>query len=249
MKKLIAGLCSIVVLTGCNDAKAGNEITGLTSSGYEPYEIIDASGKLTGFDIELAEAIASELGYTVKWVDMDFGGIIGALQSGRGDFAIAAITPDEDRAKAVDFTDLYYEQLDASENYAVALQGSATSMSGLENAKVGVQLGTIQESVVNDLQSEYGYKVDARSVLGELIQEVKVGRLDYVVVEKVVAEQFASTNPDLVIFPMTIEDESNAGNAIALPKGSELTVEFNQALQTLQANGTVDALMKKWFAK
>lgn len=242
------GLIGLVLFAGCS-SKSEDKLTVLTSSGYEPYEIIDASGNLTGFDIELAEAIATELGYEIEWIDMDFNGIIGSLQSGRGDFAIAAITPDEDRAKAVDFSELYYEQEEAMENYVITLNGTSTSMNDLEGKKVGVQLGTIQESVVKELEDEYGYSVDARSILSELIQEVKVGRLQYVVVEKVVAEQFANANSDLVIFPFDAITEENAGNAIALPKGSELTAKVNEALAKFKVDGTLDALITKWFQK
>lgn len=248
MKKIILGLLGLVVVAGCS-TKSEDKLTVLTSSGYEPYEIIDASGNLTGFDIELAEAIAKELGYEIEWIDMDFNGIIGSLQSGRGDFAIAAITPDEDRAKAVDFSDYYYEQEEAMENYVIALNGTSTSMDDLDGTKVGVQLGTIQESVVKEVESEFGYTVDARSILSELIQEVKVGRLQYVVVEKVVAEQFANANSDLIIFPFDVSTEESAGNAIALPKGSELTTKVNDAITKFKGDGTLDALIAKWFQK
>jgi len=92
MKKLLTILLAAVLFTGCTQTKTADTLTILTSSGYPPFEMVDTEGKLIGFDIELGEAIAKQMGYKeVKWVDMDFDGIIGDLNSptGTGDMSLA----------------------------------------------------------------------------------------------------------------------------------------------------------------
>ncbi|HCF29759.1 MAG TPA: polar amino acid ABC transporter permease, partial [Cyanobacteria bacterium UBA11049] len=84
----------------------------VTSADYPPYEFRDtATGKdeIIGFDIDIAKRIAEELNFELEIRDTDFNGIIPALQSRRADFAMAGMTPTEERRKNVDFSEIYYE--------------------------------------------------------------------------------------------------------------------------------------------
>jgi len=108
MKKLFGFaliLISSFVLSACASEPS---LTVLTSSGYEPYEMVDESGELIGFDIDLMEAIAEELGVKLVWQDVNFDGILASLQSKTADLAIAGISPTEERALTVDFSNVYY---------------------------------------------------------------------------------------------------------------------------------------------
>ena len=117
----------------------------VTSADYPPYEFRDtATGKneIIGFDIDIAKYITKELGFELEISDTDFNGIIPALQSRRADFAMAGMTPTEERQKNVDFSDIYYE----AKNTIVALKGSKlNSPEDLAGKNVGVQLGSTQE--------------------------------------------------------------------------------------------------------
>ncbi len=248
MKKIILGLVVLlgITLSGC-EAKS-DSIVVLTSSGYEPYEIIDTDGNLTGFDIELMEAIAKEAGVTIEWKDVDFDGIIASLQSGQAEIAIAGISPTEERKAMVDFSDVYYNSDSGLTNFLV-FDGSKniTGLDSLEGLIVGAQLGTVQASLLEAISEEYGFTVDLRNTNTQIVEEINAGRIDVLVVESLISTSILEANPSLskVGFESVLDDTS--GNAIAFAKGSEYTELFNDALKTLIENGTVDSLIEKWF--
>lgn len=81
-------------------------LTMATNAAFEPYEFYDG-GEVVGIDAEMAKAICDKLGYDLKIEDMEFDGIIAAVQSGKADFGAAGMTVTEDRLKNINFTDTY----------------------------------------------------------------------------------------------------------------------------------------------
>lgn len=215
-----------------------------TSADYPPFEYIDTakSDEFIGVDIDIAKAVTEKLGYEFEVRDMDFGGLIQALQSGQVDFVLSAMSATEDRKKNVDFSEIYY----TSKHMIVSKKGSdITSLEDLEGKTVGVQLGSIQETKAKDLTEEVDMKVENRNRIPELIQEIKAGRFDAAIIEDTVAQGFFEKDKELEGF--TVED-ADGGYAIALPKDSELTEEFNKALQEMIDNGELDEIITKWFS-
>lgn len=253
MKKLLMLCLSLVMavsLVGCGDSnKEDKTLTVLTSSGYAPYEELDGDGNLFGFDIDLMEACADILGYEVEWKDMDFDGIIESIKLGKGDVAIAGISPSADRAKVVDFSDAYYAESDDSMNYVITRKDSGiTKTADIKGKKVGVQKGTVQESCANEIVDEYGLKIDARAYNTDLLQDVLNGNLDFMILEKAVAEERVGESSDLTCFRLEAGTDPT-GNAMVFAKGSDLTAEFNKAIKTLKDNGELDKLVKKYFGE
>lgn len=248
MKKLImiAAVLITLTLTGC--AAETEKVTVLTSSGYEPYEMVDTDGNLTGFDIELMEALAAEAGIEIEWKDVAFDGIIASLQSEQYEIAIAGISPSAERALEVDFGDVYYNSEAGLTNYLVFdSSNSYASLDDLDGLTVGAQLGTVQAGLLESISTEYNFTVDLRNSNTQIVEEIKAGRIDVLVVESLVATTITDANSDLakVGFESVLDD--SAGTAIAFMKGSEYTELLNEALKTLQEDGTVDALIAKWF--
>lgn len=214
-----------------------------TSADYKPFEYIDtAKGQdPIGIDIEIVKAITDNLGYELKIRDMDFGGLIAALQNGQVDLVASAMSATDERKKSVDFSDIYY----TSKHVIVSKQGSGiNSVEDLEGKKVGAQLGSIQQDKANELAKDIPFTVDARNRIPELIQEIKVGRMDAAIIEDTSAQGYLNENPDIESF--TIED-TDGGFAIAFPKGSELREKFNKELNAMIENGEVDNIVKKYF--
>jgi polar amino acid transport system substrate-binding protein len=253
---LTCGACLLVnALTGCSSSPqadseesttAGQTLVMGTSADYPPYEFYETAqgdGEPIGFDIDIAKAITEQLGYELEISDMDFNGIIPALQSGRIDFAMAGMTPTEERKEAVDFSSIYY----TAQNTIVAPAGSEyESYADLAGKKVGVQLGTIQETEAKEAAKNIeGLQLEPRNKISELIQEIKAGRLDAAIIEDTVARGYIEANPDLAftVIPSTEE----AGSPIAFPKDSPIAEEFEAALQELKDSGELDELVKKWF--
>jgi polar amino acid transport system substrate-binding protein len=97
-------------LSGGNSATPKQTLRMATDANYPPYGFYQTtgSGESIGFDIDLARAITTKLGYDLQVMPMDFNGVIPALQAKRADFAMAGITPTADRKRNVDFSQTYY---------------------------------------------------------------------------------------------------------------------------------------------
>jgi arginine/lysine/histidine transporter system substrate-binding protein len=252
-KTLLAVLTLVFILSGCVQQNTPETITILTSSGYPPYEMVDEDGNLIGFDIDFGNALGEKLGVEVKWEDMDFDGIIGSLNSNRGTMAIAAMSPDPERD--VDFSVPYYIGAEESPFFILTLaDGGVVDSNDLVGKKVGTQIGTIQESLLNKIESEFSFITDPKQNVSQLVQEVITGRLDFVIIEGPTAREYVLEFPVLTTFELSHPEvtkyiEEVSGVSVALPRGSEWTSKVNEAIEALIADGTMDALIKKWFTE
>lgn len=258
MKKLLSLFISSILLIGLLSAcgAGGEEKSGNgaqkkvlkmgTSADYPPFEYIDTTkgNEIIGFDVDLAKMITKELGYEFEIVDMDFTGLIPALQSGKVDFVLAGMTPTKERKKNVDFSDVYY----VSRNMIVSKKGSGIkTVEDLKGKTVGVQTGSIQEGEAKKIAKKVDMKIESRNRIPELIQEIQSGRFDAAIIEDTVAKGYLKTSGGKLEGHTIPTNEQEAGSAIAFPKGSKLRDEFNKVLQEKMKNGEVDKLIKKWF--
>jgi len=243
LKSLLLVTTTIGLLAGCGGEEKSKKLIMSTNAAYPPFEYIDTAGggEYKGIDIEIAQAITDELGYELEIKDMDFAGLVQSLQSKQADFSMAAMSATEERKKSVDFSDVYY----VANHAVISLKDSGIEEeANLAGKKVAAQLGTIQEDKVLELEESIGLTAETRDKVAELIQELKSNRLDAIMVEDTVAEGYLKLNPDLQSF--TIGD-SESGYAIAFPKDSDLTEEFNKVLKEMIEDGTVDTIVKKYF--
>ncbi|MFC4100567.1 ABC transporter substrate-binding protein/permease [Paenibacillus xanthanilyticus] len=239
----LTGDAGLALAAGESTSDNGKTIIMGTSPDYPPYESVDAKngGEIIGLDIEIAKAITERLGYKLEISGMDFSGLIAALQTQRVDFVMSAMSVTEERKQSIDFSDSYY----AARNTIVALKDSGlTTEDALKGKRVGVQLGSTQEEAV--MKMEGLGEIKKLDKLPNLIQEIKSGRLDAVIVEDAVAAGYTDANPDL-IFTMLEPNPDDLGYAIAFPKGSELTPAFNAELQKMKDSGELQTLVDKWF--
>ncbi|MFB2877337.1 ABC transporter substrate-binding protein/permease [Floridanema aerugineum] len=222
---------------------AGKKLVMVTSADYPPYQFRKTDGgnsEIVGFDIDIAKYIAQKLGYKLEIRDVDFSGIIPALQSGRANFAMSGMTPTAERKKNVAFSDLYYE----AKNTIVSQKTSdLKNPADLAGKKVGVELGTTQEKTAKSLKD---VQVVALNRPGSIIQELKSKRLDAAILEDTVAKGYVANNPELIYEPIPTTSEE-AGSAIAFPKNSPLVNSFNQVLREMKQNGELQKLITKWF--
>jgi arginine/lysine/histidine transporter system substrate-binding protein len=217
-----------------------------TSADYPPFEYIDTakSDDIIGFDVDLAKAIAKELGYEVKVQDIDFNGLIPAIQAGKVDFVLAGMTPTEERKKNVDFSDIYYT---ARHMIVTPKDSGIKAVEDLKGKTVGVQVGSIQEDKAEELKKTVDFKIENRNRIPELVQEMKSGRFDAAIIEDTVAKGFFEKEKDLTGFEIPDASADEAGSAIAFPKDSKLTEDFNRVLNEMKENGELEKLIVKWF--
>lgn len=257
MKKfilLVAALIAMLVLAACGSTSENEETTTNeggesktlvmgTSADFPPFESIDESGEIIGFDIDLAKAIAAELGYEIEIKDMKFDGLIGALQADRVDFVMSGMSATEERKQNVDFSTEYHR---SGEMFLSLKDAGIDSIEDLDGKTLGVQLGTIQEQGAEKIQEEYGFEIKPIDSSSVMIQELLSNRVDAIYIDKAVGVGYQEEQ-DLAGF----DDPTSAspGMAAAFPKGSELVAEINEALATLEENGTIEELKEKWLSE
>ena len=215
-----------------------------TSADYPPFEYIDTANgnEIIGFDIDLAKLIGEKLGFEVKVEDMDFNSLIPALQSNKFDFVLAGMSPDAEREKVVDFSIPYNETV---QMIVTTKESGIETLEDLEGKKLGVQIGSIQEKLGLQVAETIPMTVETRNLIPELVQEIMSKRFDAVIIEDIVAENFASKNESLTYFPVEIDNTDY--KAAVFPEGSELKESFNTAIQELIDEGKMEELREKWF--
>lgn len=219
-----------------------------TASPYPPFQFY--AGKtnpreLIGFDIALAQAIASQLGFTLKVEDMAFAALLPALQEKRLDFALSALTPTPERAKLVDFSEPYLEAY----NLIVSRQSTPLRTVGqLTGKRVGVQENTVQEDYLQDL-SRQGQNLTLQPYgrAREIIEALEKRKIDAAVLESPVYEVFREDRPELEA--TQIPGSQPIAYAVAFPKGSPAVAEFNRVLRQMKQNGELELLVRRWFAE
>jgi polar amino acid transport system substrate-binding protein len=249
-----------VLLAGCQQAgegsvldkiQAANKVVVGTSADYPPYEYIDETGKMVGFDIELMEEIAKRMDVAVEWQDMPFDSLIAAVQEGKIDMSISCFNYSEERDQLVDFSDPYYTSQDAF-IVAEGFSGAFSAAEDAANFKVGVQSGTVQDEWITEELINAGLMSEANLSRYERVDQaaldLQVGRIDILLADDVPAKAIVSQFSGLRII---LEDMLYTGPInIVLPDGAaDLQAEVNRIIAELEAEGFIDALAVKYFSE
>lgn len=220
--------------------KEKGEIVMATSPDYPPYEfkiIENGKEKIVGFDIAIAEEIAKDIGVELRISEIDFNGLLPALNAGKADIVMAGMTPDEERSKAVNFSEIYYL---AEQGIMVSTENKDTlnTLESFAGKKIGVQKGSVQEKIAMEQMPDS--KIVSLVKLPNIILELKSGNIDAAIVELPVANGYVKQYPDLAISDAKVKDETG-GSAIAIKKGNDaLTEQINSTIKRLQEEGTID---------
>ena len=201
-----------------------------------------------GFDIDLAKAIAEQLGVECEFTTIQFDGIVPAIQAGgQADVGISGITVDPERAQSVDFSDPYYI---ADQSVAVMKGGDVTSDNAeealnVEGMIIAVQSGTTgetfaQENFPNATIQPYGNATDAFAAMQA--GQANAVCMDKAVVEKMLADAY--TDAEIVKNAATGEEY-----AVAVSKDNPALLDaINDAIKALQEDGTIDDLTAQWLS-
>lgn len=222
------------------DIKAKGKLVVGTSADFPPYEFhkeIDGKDEIVGFDIDIAKEVAKDLGVELEIKDMDFDGLLVALQAGKVDMVFAGMSPTDERKQNADFSEIYYQG-----NHTFIMrsgeESGMASMADLKDKKIGVQKGSIQEGMAKENYDAANIKSLAK--VTDLVLDLKNNKVDAILVETAVAQFNVSKNEGLALTGFTVEDETG-GSAIALKKGSdELTAEVNKTIGRLKSEKKID---------
>lgn len=228
----------------------GKHFVMATSANFPPLEslVLDENGqnKVVGFDVDLAEALSKELGFTFEIMNTQFSSLIGGLQGKRVDFVISGMSATEERKQSIDFTNGYFFPKTA----ILSLKGDKEypTLKSLEGKKIATTFGTNYEKIAQGVKGAELVSLESSVVA---VQEVLNGRVEGAIVDGRHAVEIVKKQPKLVYHILTGEEaqDSDSAFAIACQKNSPLTEEFNKALVTLKENGTLSKIAKKWLGE
>ena len=218
--------------------KAKGKIVVGTEAQYAPYEFKDLDANFVGCDMWLAQQIADSLGVELEVVDMAFDGIIPAVQSGQVDLGIAAFTNTPERAKEIDFSDLY----ETSAQLLIVKAGNADTYAtkeSLAGLKVGAQKGTIQSQLIQSaLPDSELFELEKYPALA---LEVQNGNIAGLVVDQAVGESLVATSNgalEVSHFEFSAE-EASFGKSVVIAKGNEdLVAAVNEVINKVTTDGS-----------
>ncbi len=274
MKKIIAIVMALalvvslaVVFTSCNKTPSGEEtstnedvsasadsltatdgvLVMATNAAFPPYEFVEG-GEYAGIDVEIAEKIAEKLGMTLEIKDVEFGSIVGGVQTGKFDMGMAGMTVTDERLESVNFSTSYATGIQV---VIVAEDSAITSLDDLKgdgSMKFGVQQDTTGDIYASDTAENGGYgeeNVIRYKTGADAVQALKAGKVDAVIIDNEPAKSFVAANEGLKMLDAewAVEDY-----AIAIAKGNTaLLTAVNNALAELEADGTIDSIIAKYI--
>ncbi|MFI8415747.1 cystine ABC transporter substrate-binding protein [Serratia sp. NPDC078593] len=253
-RQLLLGVMAVVLTTGLNVKtyaaenlldkikQRGTLIVGLEGT-YPPFSFQGEDGKLTGFEVDFAHALAQHMGVKAKLTPTKWDGMLASLESKRIDVAINQVTISEDRKKKYDFSTPYT----VSGIQALVKkghEGDITKPEDLSGKKVGVGLGTNYEQWLR----ENVHGVDVRTYDDDptKYQDLRVGRINVILVDRLAALDLVKKTGDTLAVAGPAFSHQEAG--VAMRKNNpELLNAIDQAIAEMQKDGTLAKISDKWF--
>ncbi|MGB7800356.1 arginine ABC transporter substrate-binding protein ArtI [Buttiauxella sp.] len=243
MKKvLLATLLASLSLS----ATAAQTIRFATEASYPPFESMDASNKIVGFDVDLANALCKEIDATCTFSNQSFDSLIPSLKFRRIDAVMAGMDITPEREKQVLFSNPYYD----NSALFVGQKGKVADIAALKGKKVGVQNGTTHQKFIMDKHPEI------TTVPYDSYQNAKLdlqnGRIDAVFGDTAVVTEWLKAEPKLGAIGDKVTDKGyfGTGLGIAVRQGNtDLQAKFNTALEKVKKDGIYQTIYEKWFQK
>lgn len=264
MKKLIAMMLALVMALGLaacgntnsndDNANTGDDsqpeakttlVVGV-SADYAPFEFMypDASGNMVygGIDISVAQYVADELGLTMQVENMSFDNLLASLDKGDFDIVLSAMEATPERLENADFSAPYYTDVPPAILVKADAADSYKTLADFNGKSVGAQTATTKLDLVNDIEG--ATPVPLSSVL-DLVNELVYDKVDAILVDGGVAQQYADANPDLVIAEASSELGEAAPYCIAVAKGDPkgLLDGINAAIAKMTAENKVETFI------
>jgi len=248
ISRIVALLCAILILSVAASAQALK--LRIASEGTNPpFSVINSSGELEGFDIDIARALCAKMQTDCEIVAQDWDGIIPALLARKYDAIVASLNVTEDRKKVVAFTKPYYR----SPSVFVVRKGTDVkdvSRKALTGKSIGVQSATNHSAFLEDVYSRSIVRL--YNTVADAYRDLAAGRVEYVLYDKLAIYDWLKTPEGACceIAPTELNDPAyfGSGVAIALRKGDDALVQkFNAAIDGIVADGTYAKINAKYF--
>ncbi|WP_439888499.1 ABC transporter substrate-binding protein [Pseudomonas sp. MBLB4123] len=241
-KKIL--LAAAATLAFAAPAVAAEKLKIGTEGAYPPFNLIDASGQVVGFDVEIAQALCAKLQAECEVVTSDWDGIIPALNARKFDFLVSSMSITEERQQAVDFTEPYY----TNKLQFIAPKGRdlKADKAGLQGKVIGAQRATIAGTWLEDnLDGVVDIKLYDTQENAYL--DLSSGRLDGVLADTFVNWEWlkSEVGQSFEFKGEPVLDNDKIG--VAVRKGDPLREKLNAALKEMVADGTYQRINDKYF--
>lgn len=227
----------------------GREVVVVTENAYPPLQFLDASGAAIGWEYDAMAEIAKRLNVVVKYENISWDAMIPAVSEGQFDLGMTGITIRDDRKEKVDFSDSYM-----TSEMVMLVRGDearftdAASFAANPDLLMAAQPGTtpFYVGVYNVLDgNEANPRIKLFETFGATVEALKAGDVDLVLTDGTAGAGYVdASNGGLKIVGEKLGTEDFG---FIFPKGSDLVAPMNAAIAALKADGTIDALNKKWF--
>jgi len=220
----------------------GKHITVAVENAYPPFNFIDeASGEAKGWDYDTVNEICKRINCVPEFKEAAWDGIFPAMQAGEYDLLADGVTITDERAKIVDFS-IPYVTIGQVLLVRADETGTVEDFKANDDKLVGTQIGTTNEIVAKKNFPEA--RVQSFDDFGGAIVALLSGDVDGVVIDNVTASGFMKENEGKLKILGQLTSDEQLG--FVFPPGSELKDAVNAALESMKADGTLDALNKKW---
>jgi ABC-type amino acid transport substrate-binding protein len=259
MKKLSLVLCMILlvlIMAACGGDKevegsvVGETLKNIKSEGeiriamegaYPPYNFINKSNQLEGFDVDFAQEVAKRLGVKAVLLPNPWDSMIPALTSKKFDIIVSDMAITEERKKKVDFSDPYFT---TGNQLFVPKDSSIKVKEDIKGKKIGVTISTTAADMVTELGADVKlYKNDFLA-----FEDLTNGRLEGVATDQGVGAQIILDKKSTLVTIEGLLNTEEAGITIR-KEDDDLRKEINQIISDMQKDGTYEEISKKWFGK
>ena len=218
-----------------------------TSADYAPFEFMyaDENGDMqyAGIDVSSAQYIADEMGKELKVENMAFEYLLTSLAKGDYDMVMAAMEATPERLESADFSDPYYTDMPPMILVKADSADQYQTLADFAGKSVGAQAATTKENIVKD--SMEGASLVSLSLVTDLVNELAYGKVDAIVLDGAVAQEYAESNSDLVIAAASDELGTAEPYCVAVAKGDPkgLLPAINAAIAKMQAENKMEAFI------
>jgi arginine/ornithine transport system substrate-binding protein len=244
MKKLMIAASAALAMMATGAQAQDRDLRIAFDIPYEPFEYRNDDGELTGFEVELADAMCEEMNANCEFVIQAWDGMIPGLMARKFDLIMSSMSITPERAERVNFSEPYYITPGgwfAPESFDT----DVTDMDAMADKTVGVQRGTTMDSYVTENMGGT-VKIKRYTTAEDMVLDLEGQRLDVVFVDYPVGEQTIMNRDGFKEVGEPVKLGEGVGVAMR-KRDRELATEVNAALKTLKEDGTYDAIMDRYF--
>ena len=218
------------------------EMVFATEGTWSPWTFHNEAGELTGFDIEVARAIADKLGVEATFAEGEWDGLLAGLDSGRYDTMANGVSVTPEREEKYDFTEPY------AYNRIVVITTADSDIASMEDLEGKTTANTLGSSYAT-LAESFGATNTGVDDFNQTIQLLESGRIDATLNDEVVFYDYMNQHPDAAL---KIAAENDEPTHVAFPLRREAATEsllaaMNEAIAELREDGTLAELSQEFF--